>query len=264
MVKVKALQRLVIPTVLLSSILLTTGCSLGDHVTQALTEAAKPTPVPEVTITKPVPAVQSDLTFKGFANDGKGEYLQTSISDSDPAMKYDPSIIDAETKSRYTADDLAEAQKVIVKFIAEEVIDSTLNGGNDDTDGWFEAHKDKIHPANWDSMIEALKSENSVLARERWMKDKEGYSYVHGPATPRVIARTITPKKLYLLESSSMQGLKLDVTASYTMAVAMNDEPDGTQTTNAKISYAVSKDPTDGKWKISGWGNMEFTTSTNE
>lgn len=264
MVKVKTLQRLVVPTVLISSILLATGCSIGDHVTQALTEAATPVPVPEVTITKSAPKVQSDLTFKGLANDGKGEYLQTSISDSDPAMKYDPSIIDDETKSRFTADDLAAAQKIIVKFIAEEVIDSTLNGGNDDTDGWFEAHKDEIHPANWDSMIETLKSDNSLLARELWMKDKVGYSYVHGPTTPRVIARTINPKKLYFIENSKLQGLKLDATANYTMAVAKNGEPDGTQTTNAKISYAVSKDPADGKWKISGWGSMEYTTSTSE
>jgi hypothetical protein len=72
---------------------------------------------------------------KGVANDGTGEYLQMSIADTDPAMKYNPAITDGAAKAHFSEAELAEAHKTAVKFIAEEAIDSTLNGGTD-VDGW--------------------------------------------------------------------------------------------------------------------------------
>jgi hypothetical protein len=106
------------------------------------------------------------LVAKGVANDGKGDYLQTSIADTDPAMKYNPAIADDAAKAHYSEAELAEAQKVIVRFIAEEGIDSTLNNGTD-IDGWFAANKDQIHPAVHDIVLADLKADKDVVARER-------------------------------------------------------------------------------------------------
>jgi hypothetical protein len=210
----------------------------------------------------PVALLPGGLVAKGVANDGKGDYLQTSIADTDPAMRYNPAIADDAAKAHYSEAELAEAQKVIVRFIAEEAIDSTLNGGTD-IDGWWAAHKDQIHPANQDGMLQDLKTThgNSVVARELWMADKPGLSYVHGADTPRVTQRTITPSKLRFVEDSTLQGVMLDTTASYEMPVAVDGKRKKVQSTAANISFAVAKDAADGnKWKIAGY-QTDFTTT---
>lgn len=212
--------------------------------------------------TEPAPASAAPVTFpytlpnglvaKGVANDGKGNYLQTSIADTDPAMTYNPAITDDAAKAHYSAAELAEAQKVIVKFIAEEAIDSTLNGGNTDVDGWYAAHIDQIHPANQPIMLADLKSGKDDVSREQWIASKPGYSYLHGDTTPRIKTRTITPVKLYFVESADLQGVMLDTTASWSMEVTGGSHS-GIQSTTAEIAYAVAKDPADGKWKIAGY-----------
>jgi hypothetical protein len=216
----------------------------------ASTTSATPSPTASFPYTLP-----SGLIAKGIANDGKGDYIQTSIADTDPAMQYNPAITDDAAKAHFSVVDLAEAQKFIVRFIAEEAIDSTLNGGTD-VDGWFAAHKDEIYPANRDLMLNDLKSgqpdKGVDIARELWMADKPGLSYVHGPETPRVTSRTITPVKLRYVTSGNLQGVMLDTTASYQMAVIRNGVKT-VQPSTAELSYAVAKDPADGKWKIAGY-----------
>lgn len=200
------------------------------------------------------------ITIKGVANDGVGDYLQTSISDDDPAMKYSPAIADEAAKAHYSEADLAEAQKVAVKFIAEEAIDSTLNGGRGDIDVWWNAHKDQIHPSNHEAMLADMKTPNKApLARELWMAEKEKYSYVHGPETARVTGRTITPLALRFVENATLQGVMLDTNVAYGMEVT-----DGTkrniQNSTGEISIAVAKDVADGgKWKIAGYTTAYHT-----
>lgn len=46
-------------------------------------------------------------------------------------MQYDPAIVDDAAKAHFSEAELTEAQRMIVRFIAEEAIDSTLNGGTD-------------------------------------------------------------------------------------------------------------------------------------
>jgi hypothetical protein len=200
------------------------------------------------------------IVAKGVANDGKGEYLQTSIADTDPAMKYNPAITDGAAKAHFSEAELAEAHKTAVKFIAEEAIDSTLNGGTD-VDGWFAAHKDQIHPLNQDIMLNDMKSEKDILARERWMTSRPGYSYAHGATTPRVISRTITPIALRYAGTAPLHGVMLETTASYEMAVEKKDAPDIVQSSTAEMSFAVIIDPADGKWKIAGYDTNYHTAA---
>jgi hypothetical protein len=227
------------------SVLLTTGCGGNNAHSDA-----SPSPT----------ALGVGIVAKGIANDGKGDYLQTTIADTDPAMKYNPSIADDAAKAHYSEADLTEAQKVIVKFIAEEGIDSTLNGGSGNVDGWYAAHKDEILPANQAVMLGDLKAGKSIVATENWMARKSGYSYVHGTDMPRVTTRTITPEKFRYLEKGSVQGVMLDTKVSYSMAVTGGTHG-GVQSTTGEVSFSVAKDAADGgKWKIAGYKTAYHTT----
>ncbi|MHA7297680.1 hypothetical protein [Pseudarthrobacter sp. MDT3-1] len=226
----------------------------SDAASAAATPSATPSPTSKFPYTLP-----SGLVAKGVANDGKGDYLQTSIADTDPAMQYNPTITDDAAKAHYSEAELAEAQKVIVRFIAEEVIDSTLNDGTD-IDGWWATHKDQVHPLNQEVMLNELKAGKDDVAREQWMASKPGFSYVHGANTPRVTMRTITPQKFRYVESANLQGVMLDTTAAYAMSVTADGTPKPDQNSTAEISFAVAKDPADGKWKIAGY-NANFHTA---
>lgn len=237
--------RLTFTAVLVASAFLVSGCG-GGH---------SDTPLATTT-----PTLSAGLVAKGVANDGKGDYLQTTIADSDPAMTYNPELADGAAKAHYSDADLAEAQKAAVKFIAEEAIDSTLNGGGNDVDGWYEAHKDVILPANQSTMLNDLKSGKGILAREEWMTKRSGYSYVHGADTPRVTERTITPKKLSFVEKNNLQGVKVSTEVNYSMPV-IGGTHSKIQTTKGDVSFSVSKDPADGKWKIAGYNTTYHTTA---
>lgn len=252
---------------LAGALLFTSACSTSETAAPDATaapsatasQAPAPAPSADTVISKTLP---SGLIAKGVANDGKGDYLQTSIADTDPAMKYNPAITDSAAKAHFSEVDLAEAQKVIVRFIAEEAIDSTLNGARGDIDGWFAAHKDQIHPVNQPIMLKDMKGDNgdkSILDTESWMATKAGYSYVHGASTPRVTARTITPTQLTYVESPELQGVMLDTKATYSMAVTGGSHGN-VQRTTAEISFAAAKDAADGKWKIAGYNVAYHTT----
>lgn len=233
-------------TVLVVSTFLVTGC--GGH-------SDSPTDNPTAT-----PTLSASLATKGVVNDGKGDYLQTTIADNDPAMTYNPTLADEAAKEHFSDSDLAEAQKAAVKFIAEEAIDSTLNGGGKDVDGWYAAHKDEILPANQETMLKDLKSGEGILAREDWMTKKSGYSYVHGADKPRVTSRTITPKKLSFVEKGNLQGVKVSTDVNYSMPVT-GGKHSNVQTTKGEVSFSVAKDSADGKWKIAGYNTAYHTTA---
>lgn len=260
----KTFQRLTLTALLAASALLATGCS-GNNAepvpttsTETTSSATATAIAAPTTNAEPVAALPKGIVAKGVANDGKGAYLQTTISDTDPAMQYNPAIADDAAKAHYSAAELAEAQKVIVKFIAEEAIDSTLNGGTD-VDGWWAAHKDQIHPANLSIMRDDLNSmSKDILARERWIANRPGYSYMHGDTTPRIKSRTITPTSLFYVESGNLQGVMLTTNATWSMEVTGGSHS-GIQSTTAEISFAVAKDPADGKWKIAGYDTNYHT-----
>lgn len=266
--EMKTFQRLTLTAMLAASALLVTGCGGNNNSQEAPTPAAAaesatpaataaPATAAPTATAVPAVALPAGIVAKGVASDGKGTYLQTTIADSDPAMKYNPSITDAAAKAHFSEEDLAEAQKVIVKFIAEESIDSTLNGGGNDIDGWFAAHKDQIYPTNQPIMLADLKAGKDDVAREQWIANKPGYSYMHGDTTPRIKSRTITPTNFHYVEGNGLQGVWLDTKASWTMEVTGGSHT-GVQSTTAEIGYAAAKD-VDGKWKIAGYDTNYHT-----
>ena len=249
------------------ALLFTSACSASVAAAPAGTSSpsgsasatAAPSSASAIPVTFPF-TLPSGLVAKGVANDGTGDYLQTSIADTDPAMKYNPVIADDAAKAHFSEAELAEAQKVIVRFIAEEAIDSTLNDGVD-VDGWYAAHKDQIHPASQDLTLKAIRSDKDILSRERWMAARPGYSYVHGANTPRVTSRTITPVKLEYVEGADLQGVMLTTTASWDMAVDKQGAMSSVQVSTGEINFAAAKDPADGKWKFAGWNDTNYHTA---
>ncbi|HEX9088686.1 MAG TPA: hypothetical protein VF867_14305 [Arthrobacter sp.] len=216
--------------------------------------AAQPSAIP---VAAPA-SLPKGLIPKGVANDGKGVYLQTSIADTDPAMQYNPALSDDAAKAHFSAADLAEAQKVVVRFIAEEAIDSTLNDGTD-VDGWWAAHVDQIHPVNQPIMLKDMHDPaKDILDRERWITARSGYSYLHGETTSRIKSRTITPKTIEYVEGNNLQGVTVSTTASWSMEVTGGSNT-GRQMSTAEISFSVAKDPADGKWKIAGYDTNYHT-----
>jgi hypothetical protein len=204
----------------------------------------------------------SGLIAKGVANNGKGSYIQTSIADSDPAMKYNPAITDDAAKAHFSAAELAEAQKVIVRFMAEEVIDSTIKGGTD-IDGWWAKHKDQIHPVDQTGTLAKLKAGEEVLDRQLWMTKEDGLSFDYGAERPRIASRTITPERLYYVQGNGLEGIKFDTRVAYTTSVIKKTAAKTVKyptSTYGSMSYAVAKDPADGKWKIAGYNTDIKTT----
>lgn len=255
-------RKVIAATGVVGALIFTSACSASDPTPEIIppqTTSAEPTVSAEPTATPVSVKLPDGIIVKGVANDGKGIYLQTSISDDDPAMKYNPAITDDAAKAHFSEAELAEAQKVVVKFIAEESIDSTLNGGNKDIDGWFAAHKNQIHPTNQSIMLADLKAGKDAVAREQWIANKPGYSYLHGDTTPRIQSRTITPKKLSFVEGNGLRGVTVETTAFWSMQVTGGSHT-GIQHSTAEISYSVVKDAADGgKWKIAAYQSNYHT-----
>jgi hypothetical protein len=120
---------------IVGALILTSACSASVAASPAgnssPSDSASETATPTATPTPTVTSLARGVVAKGVANDGIGDYLQTSITDGDPAMQYDPAIVDDAAKAHFSEAELTEAQRMIVRFIAEEAIDSTLNGGTD-------------------------------------------------------------------------------------------------------------------------------------
>lgn len=249
-------RRIIAATGIAGALIFTSACSSSVEASPADTSSpaasAPASTAAAAAVTFPY-TLPNGIVAKGVAYDGKGQYLQTSITDTDPAMKYSPVNTDAEAKAHYSEAELAEAQKVIVRFIAEEVIDSTLNGGSSDVSGWFTAHKDQLHPSFWDFIVKDLKEGGQPVARENWMLTQPDLAYAHGPSTPRVTARTIAPLQFRYVTGYGLEGVMLDTNVTYDMAVTYGENGKKVQSTIAELSYSAAKDPADGKWKIAGY-----------
>jgi hypothetical protein len=257
-------RKIIVVTGITGALVLISGCSAPVASSPTITTntaSAVPTPSDALPVLTNFVKLPAGVIVKRVAHDGTGDYLQTGISENDPAMKYNPVITDDEAKAHYSDTELAEAQKVIVKFIAEEAIDSTLNGGNTDFDGWFAAHKNEIFPASQSTILKDIKDGKGVLATENWMSTKEDYSYVHGDNTPRVTARTITPTKFYYVKTDGVQGVTLETEVTYSMAVTKGAFPlRSIQKSTGDLSFTVAQDSTDGgKWKIAGYKSTFHT-----
>lgn len=234
------------------SLMMTSACGVGSNQPDS-TPVASPSvsisqeATPTVAPTPTTPA----LPAKGVVNNGVGEYQQTTIAPDDPALKYDPATADATIQSQYTPEQIAEAQKVVVTFVAEEGIDSTLNGGKN-VDAWWAANKDKIAPEFQNDVYKELSSNGEFVARGSWGRgNPDNLTYNYEANSPRVQQRSIKVEKIFSVNDPNNS---IVINSKIDYIVKAKDSAGKEMPINVKgdMMYAVRKDAATGKWLIVG------------
>lgn len=235
-----------------TSMMMVSACGVGGN-----SPDTTPSPTPSVSISQEatpsaVPTVPvSSVPVKEVANNGKGEYKQSTIAPTDPAMTYNPATADETIKSQYSPEQIQEAQQVVVKFIAEEGIDSTLNDGAD-VDGWWAKNKDRIAPEFQTTVRSQLDQGRDFVARRSWGADNpQGFTYDYNKDATRVAERKIDVAQIYSVKDPD-NSILVNTNVAYT--VRGKDAAGTSIPINVKgnMMYAVRKDAATGNWLIVG------------
>lgn len=223
-------------------------------------------PTPEDNKVKAGDVINGLPTKSELADNGKGKYIQTTILDTDPAMKYTQAVDAPEVTQLFTPDEVAEAQKFAVRFIAEEAIDSTINDNYADAaviSAWWERNKEKIDPVYHTTVLQSLQnSEDMTLAIVQRANFRK-YNLANGPEQVHVLSRKITPTAITAGVVEGKNYLGFSVNADFEMAT---DIPSGTsgmtkpESTTATLYLTMRIDESTGNWVISGFKNT-FTTT---
>lgn len=174
-------------------------------------------------------------------DNGTGSYIQTTITDDDPAMKFDASKATDAVKAKYSDDQLAEAQKSVVKFIAEQTIDSTVQGGGK-ADEWFDKNKNLIAPEFHEDVKRLVADKKTGFVVDN--PNRSDYKLKYDSNDVRVASRKIDVTKIDL---ASKDRPIVSANIEYALKTA-----DGKlEKASGVVSYAVTE--IDGKWLISGY-----------
>lgn len=240
----------------------TTACSESDVATGAITPSATASPAADTATAsslasgEPANPVSDDFGVPAPAgkrvNSPNGSYMQSTISDDDPAMQLNPGLVDP-SANEYSPADLEAAQRTIIRFMAEEVIDSRLNGDDKDVDAWWESNKHRIDPGYQSTVYQHVVNGEPFVLLESWQKEEYGerYDYITSSNKTRIYDRVISPTMLW---SPSPGTIAVEAQVSYKIPVIPNVglTGTGTQTTSGTLSMAVNKD-TNGNWVINGF-----------
>lgn len=179
-------------------------------------------------------------------DNGKGKYLQSTINDDDPAMKMNRQLFLSDATAIYSEEELHEAQKTVVRFIAEETIDSTVQGGGN-AEEWFAKNKDRFTPEYQPEVQKALKDSKSAFLINSEIRDEAGYDLKYDEKSVRVENRSILLKSITKASND-----RINVSADIKYKLKTNDNK--SETVSGEVSYIVTK-TSDGKWLISGHKN---------
>lgn len=230
----KNLKKVMALSVIAMSAFMATGCS-----------SSTPEPAPSSATASENPTSTEIPTTGEVVDNGKGKYLQSTISDTDPAMKYDESSSDEAIKKLYSAEELAEAQKTAVKFLAEETIDSTVQGGGN-PDKWLAENKDKIAAGWLEEASIKVKEPKAGLLINNPDREKAQYDLAYDEKSTRLVER-----KIEVLAIKENKGRPyVEGTVSY--GLKTNDG--GRETASGKFAYALTKEGD--KWLLSGYRNQ--------
>lgn len=191
-----------------------------------------------------VPSEVNGIPIKGRVNNGKGDYLQTTIADDDAAMTFNPAVVDPAVTAEYSPENIAEAHRHAIRFIAEEGIDSTINDGNN-TEEWWARNKDRVAPEWRDAFKAHLDSGKTFVIRDSWEDgNPKGDTYRYSANEPRVTKRTITTSEIRTEDGSIV------VTANVDYSMLLRSlEPVNIKAT---MTVGARNDPATGGWLITG------------
>ena len=137
----------------------------------------------------------------GGSAEGTGNYIRSTIADDDPAMLFDPATVSDQAKAAYSEEELEDALRFIVRFVAEQHVDTPLiNSTTDDAVAWFERHKKLFGSQNHDDFLAELTSEGSEGVIPEWpfIEGDAVVEVVYSEAEPRVIERSIKLDRISL------------------------------------------------------------------
>lgn len=187
--------------VLVGSLLATTACTANnpEPAAPAATEStiSPAAPVEKETPAETAPAEGADLigthglAIKGLAENEHGQYLQIALPDNDPSLEYKPELVTAEVTSKFSPEKIKEAQKFAMTFTAEEMFDSTLNGGFEN-DKWFAKNGQKIAPELRESLVAHARANKDFVNRSSWGAENSGkYTYAYDKDSTRILGYEI-------------------------------------------------------------------------
>lgn len=198
-------------------------------------------PSPEQSTSASAAAPLPQANNGAIVNNGKGSYIQTSINEDDPAMKYDASLPTLAVKAKYSDEELEKAQQSVVKFIAEQTIDSTVQGGGSG-DEWFEKNKNLIAPEFHTEAKKLANDKKSGFIIDN--PNRSGYELKYDEGDVRVSSRKIDITKIDLASKD-----RPIISANMEYALKTNDGK--FEKASGTASYAVTQ--IDGKWLVSGY-----------
>lgn len=197
-------------------------------------------------------------TKKELAQDEKGVFIQTTISPEDPALQYNASIVDPSAIEAYGQEEVLEAQKFIVTHIAEEGLDSIMNGTKINTElseKWWAANKDKYDPQYSEVLYNSIATNDKSL-RPLYRYTGKNTELVYGADVTHVQSRKITPTaiKAGVLDGKMRLGFTVNTETVYNVKNVLTGEKT-LNPSNGVFIYTLTKDEATGKWIISGFQN---------
>jgi hypothetical protein len=238
--------------VLSAAVLTSAGCS------------PSPAPVPTESIAPPVKKINGVPTLPDVVNNGRGDYLQSTILPNDSAMRFDPALVDEQATVVAASNniDLANMQARIVKFIAEEGLDSTLNGGGD-VDAWWDKNKVLIAPEAQASVLSKLKNNDGVNTLVSTGSPRIGkYDFTYGGNKTRMSKRSIIVNSIKVSNADTKE-FTISITAVYAMNITQNNRDD-VENNEARLNFTVRPGEVPTQWFITGFDNKYKTTLAAE
>lgn len=257
-------------TGVVASLLAVTACSsptspapATDSTTAApsasSSEPATTAPEPEPTVSTVAKPRAADgtplfgthgLKVKGPANNGKGDYLQITVQDNDPAITYNADVVMPEVASKFTPEEIAQAQKFAMTFVVEEGFDSTLNDGTN-ADEWLSRNVDKFSPKIRPELSAAAKQGKEFINMAGWGVGQK-YTYFYDKDSTRIVSYEF-PEMGVKLSDNPINADSMVFNYPYQLVVAEQNLAGKTFAALIKGSgrIGVEKDPANpGKWLI--------------
>lgn len=201
-------------------------------------------------------SVNGFATKKELAKDSQGrEYVQTTLSATDPLLSYDRMDVTEQTSGMFTPEEIAAAQKEAGLYFAEEVTDSILKGDGitkADEDLWWETNKDKFDPEQVGEIIAALHdydSKNTPVYRNP-ARAEAGYSLEYSVDKIQVLQRQMGYSRIVSLTKDEKKyiGFNADIYFEIPVSKAAGNATEKVVANGQVVMRQVSP----GDWKIAG------------
>ena len=237
------------------------------------TEAPSESPTEAPTATTPAdnPITTTSGVIPGaIVNDGLGEYQQITLADDSFVLQYDETLVTGEaTLQSFTPEEILEAQRVVMRFIVEESLDSTLlcNSTQATRSAWLTEHGDFFAPEQAELLAQdALAPQGGLVQKSTDKDDQQWRGDCIYNGGPRITSVELGPQSIYRTEDGDLGfhvagRMGRNVTAPGTRG--QEGTPIYLENTTFDLKLGVEKSADTGAWLLTG-SDTEFNTNTEE